>query len=346
VAITYSIISRPINPQVVDSATGRMREEWQLYFDQLTTRLNAAVSELSSALAPADAQYVVGSASSGLSAERLVTDSISVTWNLSVAGQAAVERAALTGDVTAPSNSNTTTIAANAVTYEKMQDVTETSRILGRRTAGSGDPEECTLSQVLDFIGSAAQGDILYRNASVWARLAAGTNGQFLQTQGAAANPQWATAGGLTLGTEQNTTSGDTVDFTVSNATLIHVVFNGVSISGNDDLLVQLGDAGGIETTGYSSRGSAGGSGATSTSGFLIRMQAAARTFTGIMTLARVGTGHTWISTHVGFRSDGAEPIGGGSKTLSAELTTVRITNSNTGSNDLDAGTANVIVAG
>ena len=73
-------------------------------------------------------------------------------------------------------------------------NLSATSRVLGRRTAGA--VEECTLSQVLDFIGSAAQGDIFYRGASDWARLAAGTSGQFLQTQGAGANPAWATASG------------------------------------------------------------------------------------------------------------------------------------------------------
>ena len=36
------------------------------------------------------------------------------------------------------------------------------------------------------------QGDILYRNASGLARLGAGTSGQFLQTNGASANPAWA----------------------------------------------------------------------------------------------------------------------------------------------------------
>jgi hypothetical protein len=56
--------------------------------------------------------------------------------------------------------------------------------------------EELTLSEVLDFVGSAAQGDILYRDAATWARLGAGTSGHFLQTQGAGANPQWAEASG------------------------------------------------------------------------------------------------------------------------------------------------------
>ena len=45
-----------------------------------------------------------------------------------------------------------------------------------------------TLNSILDFIGSAAQGDILYRSASGWARLAAGTSGHFLKTNGSSAN--------------------------------------------------------------------------------------------------------------------------------------------------------------
>lgn len=37
-----------------------------------------------------------------------------------------------------------------------------------------------------------SQGDVIYRNASNWVRLAAGTAGQFLSTGGAGANPSWA----------------------------------------------------------------------------------------------------------------------------------------------------------
>lgn len=42
----YSRLLKPVNPQIVDPGTGRMREEWQLYLGQLTTRLNAAVGNL------------------------------------------------------------------------------------------------------------------------------------------------------------------------------------------------------------------------------------------------------------------------------------------------------------
>lgn len=41
-------------------------------------------------------------------------------------------------------------------------------------------------------ITSAAQGDILYYNGTAWVNLAAGTNGNYLKTQGAGANPVWA----------------------------------------------------------------------------------------------------------------------------------------------------------
>jgi hypothetical protein len=84
-------------------------------------------------------------------------------------------------------------IADALITYAKIQNVSATSRILARKTAGAGVIEEATLSEILDFIGSAAQGDILYRDAANWARLAAGTSGDFLKTQGAGANPIWAT---------------------------------------------------------------------------------------------------------------------------------------------------------
>jgi hypothetical protein len=109
----------------------------------------------------------------------------------------------LTGDVTGSgTGSFAATIANNAVTYAKLQDISATSRILGRKTAAAGDTEECTLSEILDFVGSAAQGDILYRGASTWTRLAAGTNGHYLQTKGSGANPEWAAVSGGSGGTK------------------------------------------------------------------------------------------------------------------------------------------------
>jgi hypothetical protein len=42
-------------------------------------------------------------------------------------------------------------------------------------------------------LGSDAQGDVIYYNGTDYARLGVGTSGQFLKTQGAGANPAWAT---------------------------------------------------------------------------------------------------------------------------------------------------------
>jgi hypothetical protein len=69
------------------------------------------------------------------------------------------------------------------------------------QTNGAGaDPSWATVSAgatTLDGLTdvnlpSASQGDLLYRNATEWVRLAAGTNGHVLTTGGAGANPAWA----------------------------------------------------------------------------------------------------------------------------------------------------------
>lgn len=105
-----------------------------------------------SGVAPSSAEFVTTAANGTLSAERVTTNSTSNTWNTGTPGQIAVERAALTGDVTASANSNTTTIANDAVTYAKMQNVSATNRLLGRITGGAGDPEELTGTQATTLL--------------------------------------------------------------------------------------------------------------------------------------------------------------------------------------------------
>lgn len=95
------------------------------------------------------------------------------------------------GDITVSASGATWVVDNDAITYAKLQNVSATSRILGRKTAAAGDVEECTLSEILDFIGSSARGDILFRGASTWSRLAAGSSGQYLRTNGSAADPSY-----------------------------------------------------------------------------------------------------------------------------------------------------------
>lgn len=123
-----------------------------------------------------------------------------VLWYQRANGQSLVAGGGISdgdkGDVTVASAGTVWTIDNGVVTYAKMQNVSATARVLGRNTAGAGVVEEVTLSQLLDFVGSAAQGDILYRGASGWTRLGAGSAGQFFQTQGPGADPQWSTPAG------------------------------------------------------------------------------------------------------------------------------------------------------
>jgi hypothetical protein len=89
------------------------------------------------------------------------------------------------------------TVGSTSLTFTQFQaggswSFAATQRVLGRNTAGAGAGEEVSLTQLLDWIGSAAQGDILYRGSSAWARLAAGTDRQMFQTRGSGANPAWA----------------------------------------------------------------------------------------------------------------------------------------------------------
>ncbi len=60
-------------------------------------------------------------------------------------GTPSLVRAALTGDVTAPQGSNTTTIAAAAVTLAKMANLAQ-DQFIGRTTASTGVPETATIT--------------------------------------------------------------------------------------------------------------------------------------------------------------------------------------------------------
>lgn len=66
--------------------------------------------------APVDADVLVKTANSELSAERVVTDGTSIVFDWSTPGQVVAKRAALTGDVTAGADSNSTTLANSGVT--------------------------------------------------------------------------------------------------------------------------------------------------------------------------------------------------------------------------------------
>jgi len=91
---------------------------------------------------------------------------------------------------------------------------------------------------------------------------------------------------GLQTGTAV-TASGTSIDFTgiPSWVKRITVMFDGVSVSGTSRVMVQLGDSGGVETTGYTG---AINEGVTFTTGFLLAGTAAADTRTGMMIISNL----------------------------------------------------------
>lgn len=153
----------------------------------------------------------------------------------------------------------------------------------------------------------------------------------------------------IILGTEQSGSS-TSIDFTSIPAGVRRITINvvGLSSNGTDNFLVQLGDSGGFENTGYTSACNAvGTSTITSSAGFLITpsdVQAAAAYHGRIVLTLEDSSDHTWVSTAQLYSSGGAStmPNSVGTKSLSAELTQVRITTSG-GTNSFDAGVVNIL---
>jgi len=150
----------------------------------------------------------------------------------------------------------------------------------------------------------------------------------------------------IVSGTAVASTSGTSIDFTgiPSWVKRVTVMFVGVSTSGTSNLLIQLGDSGGVETTGYLSGASNYVSYQSYTTGFgLIRNNSSASVWAGSIILTLL-TGTTWVSNgNLDDSSAGAQLMSSaGSKSLSDTLTTVRITTVN-GTDTFDAGTINIL---
>jgi hypothetical protein len=173
-----------------------------------------------------------------------------------------------------------------------------------------------------------------------------GTSGQVLTSNGSGSSPSWTTVAALTAGTAVSAT-GTAVDFTgiPSSVKRITVMIDAVSTDASATLAVQLGDSGGIETSGYTgglawTGPSTGSSGSAST--FPLAIGAASDTVSGHAVITKV-SGNTWVlSSTVARDNDDLVFISGGSKGLSATLDRIRITTTG-GSASFDGGTVNIL---
>lgn len=85
----------------------------------------------------------------------------------------------------------TAQLDGDAVTNAKLANMAA-NRVKGRATTGTGDPEDLTITQVLDMTGGTARGALPMRGASSWGALTAGTAGYGLVAGGAGADFAWA----------------------------------------------------------------------------------------------------------------------------------------------------------
>tara|TARA_B100000029_G_C17520303_1_gene939614 strand:- start:114 stop:722 length:609 start_codon:yes stop_codon:yes gene_type:complete len=151
--------------------------------------------------------------------------------------------------------------------------------------------------------------------------------------------------GGWMVSAEQSPTSGTSVDFTgiPSGVRNIKILFDAISLNGSEDLELELGDSGGIETSGYVSMAENGNTRTANTTSLQISSSGdASHAYTGQINLALEDvTNNTWCSFGILRHNDSNISLSGGSKTLSATLDRLRIKSS--GSNTFDAGSLSIM---
>ena len=149
----------------------------------------------------------------------------------------------------------------------------------------------------------------------------------------------------IVSGTAVASTSGTSIDFTdiPSWVKRITVMFNGVSTNGTSIPMIQLGDAGGVEITGYAGTGwIANTTNTVMSSGFLISGASdGTYVYSGTVVITLLGS-NAWTAFGSVSLSIGAVCVMSGAKTLSDTLTQIRITTVG-GTNTFDAGTINIL---
>ena len=140
-------------------------------------------------------------------------------------------------------------------------------------------------------------------------------------------------AGGFTIAAEQSTGSGTSVTFgSIPTGTkMIVIMIEGVSLTGATNIDVTIGDSGGLETSGYISGSTTHVSSASaisvSTAEFIMKGNDTSNVMHGTMTLTlKDASNFTWTESHLGHLRSDTTIVGGGTKSLSAELTQVSVT--------------------
>lgn len=186
--------------------------------------------------------------------------------------------------------------------------------------------------------------------ASATARPVGAVGAQLLSVAATASAADILTGSLSVLATEQATTSGTEIDFTSipSWVKKITIMLTGVSTNGTSSMIIQIGDSGGIETTGYLGAvgviNTATAAAAAANNGFAITNNSvAAGLYNGVCELSlEDSANNTWCGKSNITRSDsGSAHYGAASKSLTGTLDRIRLTTSG-GANTFDAGAINI----
>ncbi len=276
-------------------------------------------------------------------------DLANTQWELLNPGSATGDMTAATYDPAAIAEQLVGLTAAQTLTNKQMTTIelgAAADTTLSRASAGNMNIEGNLVYRVGGTDVSVADGGtgasthtennvLIGEGASAISSVAPSTLGNTLTSDGT----DWISDGPTTLTAEQ-ALSGATIDFTSIPAGVkeITILVEDLSSDGTSLPMVQLGDAGGFEASGY--LGSILSTAFTTGFGFQDTASAAV-VIQGVMTIRlKDAANFTWVANTRYARTDSAGSLGGGgSKSLSAELTQVRLTFVN-GTDEFDGGSA------
>lgn len=136
--------------------------------------------------APSGAEYLVAQSDSGLSNERVATDTATVKWDFGTLGQAKANWEFLgIEDLTDPGADRVLGWDDSEGAFKFFEPSSGLATVGGYLSIV--DPDLVAIINEASF----TLGDILYHNGTTLTRLAGGTPGQFLRTMGSGAAPDW-----------------------------------------------------------------------------------------------------------------------------------------------------------